>query len=197
MNGVQRVKAASFQSLPLEAHAVLAGVPLQDVTMVELPGGGAGRSVADVRALLPRGPAAAGGRLTRALFALRGFMGRLLRWDTRADRRAGDSFESRVPEHVARRSSVAPGTRSGPLSTLYELRDEIVFEARGGLAHAFLTIALQPAQSGYRLYCGVHVIPSSRLTPLYMLLIEPFRRYIVYPSVLGGLRDAWQARYAH
>jgi hypothetical protein len=39
------------------------------------------------------------------------------------------------------------------------------------------------------------VKPSSWLTPVYMALIEPFRRFIVYPAMLGRVRRAWTARY--
>ena len=47
----------------------------------------------------------------------------------------------------------------------------------------------------YRLYGGVYVQPVSRLTPLYMALIDPFRRFIVYPAVLRRIRRAWEERY--
>ena len=38
-----RVNAAELKALPLEAHALLADVPLRDVSAVDLPGGGPGR----------------------------------------------------------------------------------------------------------------------------------------------------------
>jgi hypothetical protein len=31
--------------------------------------------------------------------------------------------------------------------------------------------------------------------PIYMALIEPFRRFIVYPALLRRLRRAWSERY--
>jgi hypothetical protein len=42
----------------------------------------------------------------------------------------------------------------------------------------------------------VYVEPTSWLTPVYMALIEPFRRFVVYPSLLGGVTRAWAERYA-
>jgi hypothetical protein len=39
---------------------------------------------------------------------------------------------------------------------------------------------------------GVMRIP---LMPVYMALIEPFRRFLVYPAMLGNLRAAWVAAY--
>jgi hypothetical protein len=40
--------------------------------------------------------------------------------------------------------------------------------------HAFLASVLTETLDGYRLYWAVYVHPVSRLTPLYMALIEPF-----------------------
>jgi len=68
-------------------------------------------------------------------------------------------------------------------------------EIRNATVHAFLCTALREGPSGYRLYWAVYVKPTSWLTPLYMMLIEPFRRFIVYPAMLGRVRSAWSALY--
>ena len=46
-----RASAAEYRSLPLRGHELLRDVPLYDVSSVDLPGGGSGRTVADIRAL--------------------------------------------------------------------------------------------------------------------------------------------------
>ncbi|AGP39930.1 hypothetical protein BE04_16170 [Sorangium cellulosum] len=84
-----RISPQECTDLDLEVHRVLRGVPLNDVSAVDLPGGGAARTIDDVRALLRH--------------------------------------------------------------------------------------------------------PVSRWTSAYMALIEPFRRFIVYPSILRQLREAWRA----
>jgi hypothetical protein len=61
--------------------------------------------------------------------------------------------------------------------------------------HGFLAFALEELPAGYRLYWAVYVKPTSPLTPVYLALIEPFRRFIVYPSLLRRVRKAWMARY--
>jgi hypothetical protein len=53
-----------------------------------------------------------------------------------------------------------------------------------------------PRADGYRIYLGVYVKPIARFTKLYMAAIEPFRRFIVYPALLGGVRDTWIERFA-
>jgi hypothetical protein len=35
------------------------------------------------------------------------------------------------------------------------------------------------------------------LTPLYMALIDPFRRLIVYPSLLRSLRTTWNQAFGN
>ena len=69
---------------------------------------------------------------------------------------------------------------------------------RSGLhstVHAFLASVLVPRAGGYRLYWAVYVLRRSWLTPLYMALIEPFRRFVVYPSLFRRLYAAWCGRY--
>ena len=43
-----RVPKGEFEALPLEVHAVLRGVPMRDVTAVDLPGTGGARTVGAV-----------------------------------------------------------------------------------------------------------------------------------------------------
>ncbi len=187
--------ADSFRRLPIAVHGVLTDVPLHDVTVVDLPGGGAGRTLADLRALLSGGPATLGGPLTRWLFAFRARVGRVFRWDGHAQGAATDSYLHRVPEAIARRSAVMPGTRAGLFTVLYVLDDEALLEAKNRLVHAFLSAVLRPTREGYELYCAVYVQPISPWAGAYMAVIEPFRRFIVYPSILRGVRKAWRARY--
>ena len=46
-----RVPPAEYLGLKLRVHELLRDVPLYDVSVVDLPGGGAGRTVADIRTL--------------------------------------------------------------------------------------------------------------------------------------------------
>jgi hypothetical protein len=90
---------------------------------------------------------------------------------------------------------VQPGTIEGGFRLLYLVEQESLAEIRNATVHAFLCAALRARPGGYRLYWAVYVKPSSWLTPVYMALIEPFRRFIVYPAMLGRVRRAWTARY--
>jgi hypothetical protein len=58
-------------------------------------------------------------------------------------------------------------------------------------------MALARTATGYRLYWGVYVRPVSWITRPYLMAIEPFRRFIVYPAMLRRIRRAWLAAYGH
>jgi Protein of unknown function (DUF2867) len=51
--------------------------------------------------------------------------------------------------------------------------------------------ALVEGGTAYRFYFGVYVRPVGRLTPIYMALIDPFRAWIVYPSLLRSIQKTW------
>jgi hypothetical protein len=190
-----RLDIAQFRVLPLEVHAILEGVPLRDVTAVDLPGGGPGRTLSDVRALISTGDLLSASPLARALFAFRLWLGRVFGWDRPRYDLPQTSYRSRVPPALQTRSVVQPGTIEGGFRLLYLVEQESLAEIRNATVHAFLCAALRARPGGYRLYWAVYVKPSSWLTPVYMALIEPFRRFIVYPAMLGRVRRAWTARY--
>ena len=187
-----RVSPTEYLALDLRAHDLMRGVPLHDVSVVDLPGGGGGRSVGEVRALMS---AARPSRIVSALMALRCAVGRVLRWDT-VESSTTDSFVSRIPEQVRMASEVAPGTQAGMFRVLYQFPREALSEIRNATVHAFLCIALVPTPSGYRFYWAVYVRPTSWITPWYLAAIEPFRRFLVYPAMLRRIRAAWVERYS-
>ena len=187
-----RVPPAEYLGLKLRAHEVLRDVPLHDVTAVDLPGGGPGRSLADLRALEKSGPPS---RIAGGLLGFRFFLGRLFGWD-RNPMRPEESFLSRLSEGDRRRSEVAPGTCLGHFLLLYQFADEALAEIRNATVHGWLCTALVPRADGYRLYWAVYVRPVSWLSRPYLAAIEPFRRFLVYPSLLGRIRRNWVAAYA-
>jgi len=77
-----RVPRDEFRSLGLEVHGILSDVPLHDVSAIDLPGGGAGRTISDVRSLLAGVNLRAVNPAVRALVALRTRVGRLCGWDS-------------------------------------------------------------------------------------------------------------------
>ncbi len=187
-----RAAPEEYRRLELRAHALLEGVPLHDVWVVDLPGGGPGRSVLDVQSLfagdgLRETPAA-----VRALFALRRGLGRALGWDRDPPRGSERSFLHAIPASDRESSLVPPGTRQGPFRVLFVSPREAIAEVLNATVHAFSVQALVERDSGYRLYWAIHVLPVGRITRWYMRAIDPFRRWVVYPALLRRLRSAWE-----
>ena len=50
--------------------------------------------------------------------------------------------------------------------------------------------------NGYRFYFGVYVRNVSHFTPLYMDVIDPFRKWIVYRSLLCSVRARWNHEFS-
>jgi len=188
-----RASPAEYLSLPLRAHDLLRGVPLYDVSTVDLPGGGAGRSVADVRAIES---SAAPSRIANALYGVRRLLGHAFGWD-QVQMRPEDSLVSRLSERDRRDSEIAPGTPDGPFRLLYQFRGEALSEIRNGTVQGYVCVALAPIATGYRLYLAVYVRLVSWVSRPYLVAIEPFRRFILYPAMLRRIRRAWLAKYGY
>src|SRR5581483_628899 len=146
-----RVDVAKFRTLPLEAHAILDDVPLKDVNVVDLPGGGPGRTLSDVRALMAMGELMDANPLARALFALRLRLGRVFGWDRPEHDRPEGSYLSRLTPALRARSVVQPGTMERGFRLLFILERESLAEIRNATVHAFLSTALCEERGGYRL----------------------------------------------
>jgi len=187
---IMGVPKAEYLSLPIRAHSLLQGVRLYDVSSIDLPGGGEGRTVADIRAL---SAGASRSAISTALFGVRHFLGRLFRWD-RERLRAEDSYASRLSERERSESEVAPGTPDGAFLIVYQYANEMLSERKNATVHGFIGVTLVRADAGYRLYMAIYVIPTSWLTRPYLLAIEPFRR-ILYPALLRRIRQAWLTAY--
>jgi hypothetical protein len=186
-----RVSPTEFLALELRAHDLLQHVPLYDVSVVELPGGGAGRTIADVQALDSAAPPS---RIASALYGLRHLFGRVFGWDDiRIETRY--SLAGLLSEHDRRESEVPTGTPDGPFRVLYRFRNEQLSEIRNATVQGYVCIALIPTATGYRFFLAVYVLPVSWLTRPYLIAIEPFRRFLLYPAMLRRIRRAWLEKY--
>ncbi len=184
----------AYRSLPLEAHGLLDAVPLHDVWTLDLEGADDGVSVEDVRALMNQVLEAGASGPVRFLFGLRQTLGRLFGWDATETAPRSPRLLERVPEELVSASLVAPGTREGPFQVVYVRPREAVSEIENATVLAYSVVALEPIAGGQRVHWAVHVAPVGRITAFYMALIDPFRRFIVYPTILKRVHDAWQRR---
>ena len=64
-------------------------------------------------------------------------------------------------------------------------------ELPNGTVHAIIHPGWIKRNAGtYRGQMGLHVKPRGRFGPLYMVLLAPFRHYIVYPALLREIDRA-------
>ena len=189
-----QVSTQEFERLPLRVHAFLAGVPLHDVWAVDLPRTRPGITLDEF--LRARG--ARPSRLSlvvRALLNIRLFIGRLLGWDREATATARGTFATRLTTADRSRSLAAAGMREGLFRVVYRFENEQLLEVINRTAHAAALSALIEMANAYRFYFGVYVRNVGRFTPVYMALIDPFRKLIVYPSLLRSVRASWNQAF--
>jgi hypothetical protein len=185
------VTPEEYEQIDLRAHSLLADIPLHDVWAVELSGGGRGRTITDVRGLLSLENLTAANAAVRFLFGFRAWLGRVFGWDREPPQATRESFLSRLSAADRECSLVPPGTPEGPFRVLFVSPHESISEIQNSTVHAFLVFALVERSAGYRLYLGIYVRPVGRTTWCYMRLIDPFRRFIIYPVWLRTIRAAW------
>jgi hypothetical protein len=189
-----RLDPDEFRACPLRVHALLHDVPLEDVWGIRLAGGGAGRTIEDVRAVFVAGVEAAP-PIVRWLFRIRSRIGALLGWDRPRPAWDAASYVHRLSAEDRAQSTAAAGTADGRLSLLYRFENEQLSELRNATVHAFSSLSIRPAPGGYLLYWAIYVQPVHPFTRLYMGAIAPFRRLIVYPAILRKVQGAWAERY--
>lgn len=189
-----RVDPGEFRARPLRVHALLHDVPLEDVWAIRLIGGGAGRTIEDVRTVFSAGVAATPS-VVKGLFRLRDRIGARLGWDKPRPAWNAESYEHRVSPADRAQSKAPPGTADGRFRLLYRFEDEQLSELRNATVHAFLSLSIGQTPGGYLVYLAVYVQPVHRFTGLYMRAIAPFRRLVVYPAIIRRAESAWAERY--
>ena len=189
-----QISTREFERLPLRVHTFLAGVPLHDVWAVDLPRTRSGITLDEFlrtasACLLAPPP------VVRALLNIRLFIGRLLGWDREPATTVWETFTKRLTSVDRSKSVVPAGTREGLFRVVYRFENEQLLEVINRTAHAAALSALVETPDAYRFYFGVYVRNVGRFTPVYMALIDPFRKLVVYPSLLRAVRAKWNQAF--
>ena len=193
-----QISPAEFYALPLRVHTFLADIPLHDIWAVDLPAYGDGVTLSEFLRRADQGRAGAADAETRrlppmarALFRFRLFLGRIFRLESEPKDALAASFGNRLTEEDRARSSVASGTPEGLFRVVYRFENEQLVEVQNRTVHGAALSALVEKGDGYRFYFAVYVRQTSWITPLYMGLIDPFRKWIIYPALLKNIRTDW------
>lgn len=134
--------------------------------------------------------------LSRFLFAVRWKVGALLGWD-----KPEAGIEVRVESLRDRLSGdlrEAPrGSDAGlaPLTSVYELDNECAVKLAAKTVHAVVHLGWASADSGgHELRMAVLVKPNGLSGRLYMAVIAPFRRLVIFPAFTRQWEHTWRDR---
>jgi hypothetical protein len=189
---VPRISAVEYGAVPLRVHTLLADVPLHDVWAVDLPRVREGVTLDEFHRLLSQRRLIGGlPPPARALFGLRFLLGRIFRLEDQPKGSGAASFAKGLTAEDRARSSLAPGTPDGPFRVVYQFENERLLEVHNRTVNAALLMALAETEAGYRFYLAVYVCNAGWITPVYMAVIDPFRRWIIYPAMLKNIRATW------
>ena len=189
-----QISTKEFERLPLRVHDFLAGVPLHDVWAVDLPRTRSGITLVEFLRTTSGRPFTLS-PIVRALLNIRLFVGRLLGWDREPAASACETFTTRLTSADRSKSLALAGTQEGLFRVVYRFENEQLLEVINRTAHAAALSTLVETANAYRFYFGVYVRSVGRFTPVYMALIDPFRKLVVYPSLLRSVRANWNQNF--
>jgi Protein of unknown function (DUF2867) len=179
--------STAHTSQPWRIHELTEDFRLEDVWALPTPGGR--DDFARLMQLIASSdPSNSSSSAVRALFALRWKLGELFGWDESS---AG-TLRDRLPADL-RPSTPNPDFEALPFTTLYLTDNEWAAETANRTMHGVMHIGWVPDQEGsYRGQMAVLVKPDGLLGTAYMAAIRPFRRLIVYPSMMRELAREWR-----
>jgi hypothetical protein len=191
------ISMREFEQLPLRVHDFLVGIPLHDVWAINLPHTRPGITLDEFLRTAGVGVHPfKDSPVTRALVNLRLFLGRLFGWDREPPANAWESFATRLTAADRSKSLAPAGKREGfVFRVVYRFENEQLLELINRTAHAAALSALVETVNAYLFYFAVYVQSVGRFTPVYMALIDPFRKLVVYPSLLRSVRETWNQTF--
>jgi len=183
---------------PWRIHELTPDFRVYDVWALPTPGGpdDFDRLISQVGAGTGENPS----RIARALFAIRWKLGEWLGWDgpESAFGAGVPTLRDRLPADL-KDGPRGPQVNGLPFTSVYLTDDECVFELANrtvdGVMHLGW-VADPSVEGGHRGQMAVLVKPNGLFGRVYMALIGPFRYLFVYPPMMRGIGEAWQAGMA-
>jgi hypothetical protein len=189
-----RVPNAAHTSRPWRIHEFTSDFRVEDVWALPTPGG-PDDFPRLVEGIAAGDPSSGASLASRALWAIRWKLGRLLGWDRR-DAGLGSrvpTLRDRLPADL-RDAPSGPDLDGLPFSPLYLTDDEFAAEIANQTMHGVMHLGWVADQAGgYRGQMAVLVKPNGLLGVGYMAAIRPFRHLIVYPALMRRIEQVWQA----
>ncbi len=186
-----RITPEDFAPRDFRVNSLLADIPLHDVWVIDLKGrrsptleelGETFRAFSPFQAT----PAVVG------LGLLREVVGSAFGWGDSRWADADASFVHRLSEADRRRSTTEPGTTFGSWRVLYACPEEGVVETINGTVHVAVAASVGEGPRGPRLFLSFRVREVNWTTRWYLRLINPARRFFVYPFLLRQFAHSWE-----
>jgi hypothetical protein len=186
-----------FYEIPLKAHDFLEGVPMHSLDFIELKGGDKGMLMDEIYRLttLNQAEEMKFGLVTKTLFWLRGVIGKIMGWDDVPEMVKKNSWISKLSKEEQEKSLIPSGKVESINTILYCFDHEILFEIINRTVHCFWVITSVEKADGYDLYIAVYVKKINWRTPIYMALISPVLKWIIYPAVGKGIKQNWEKNF--
>jgi Protein of unknown function (DUF2867) len=127
------------------------------------------------------------------LFKLRLALGRLFSWDVHPDPNRKGSIRLRYAQQNGLAVSQLPDPGNGSFATVYHKENEVLSEIENQTVHAILHFGRVPIRENtWGIQMAVLVKPKGWFGKGYMLLIKPFRLWIVYPALMRSASKTWK-----
>jgi hypothetical protein len=186
-----RISPEAFGIEDYPVNRILADIPLHDVLAIDLEGPSA-PTLDDLAGAFRRFTPLHSTPAALFLGTLREAACSVFGWE---DPRWADptaSFLHRVAEVDRKRSAIESGKIFGIWRVLYAFPEEGAVETLNGTAHVAVAATIGDGPHGSRLHLSFRVREVNWTTPLYMRLIDPARRYFLYPSLLRQFAHTWK-----
>ncbi|MFF8641149.1 DUF2867 domain-containing protein [Streptomyces sp. NPDC015345] len=185
---------AAHTSRPWRVHEITSDFRLYDVWALPTPGGPDDFPLL-VRDTVGGDTSDSPSRVSRALFAIRWKLGKLLGWD---DPAAGvgsrvPTLRDRLPADL-REGPAGPEFTKLPFRSVFLTDDEWASEMGNRTVHGVMHLSwVADGAGGYRGQMAVLVRPNGLFGKAYMAAIAPFRHLFVYPALMREIGETWRA----
>ena len=188
-----RLPSTAHTSRPWRIHELTDDFRLEDVWALPTPGG-PDDFTRLIEGIASGNPSRSSSRVARLLWSIRWKVGECLGWDT-PEAGLGSrvpTLRDRLPVDL-RQAPPGPDFDALPFTSLYRLDNEWAVEIANQTVHGVMHLGWVEDETGsYRGQMAIYAKPNGRLGKAYMAAIRPFRRLIVYPTILRTIGREWR-----
>jgi hypothetical protein len=185
-----RISVEEIEARDFRANSLLEDVPVHDAWAIELEGRPSPTLDDLIRVFKDGSPLQATPAFV-GLSILRGVVGAFFGWQNPRWSSVASSFLNRLTGDDLDRSTEASGRVLGMWRVLYAFPREGAVETLNGTAHVAVIAGLGEDLDRTRLFLSFRVREVNWTTRLYMMLIDPSRRFFIYPFLLRQFAHTW------